>query len=118
MSTKKLSEGKFQAQVIDYLKKHHVFYVKYWAGGRFTKEGVPDILACIDGEFHGIELKSDGTDYNETKLQALNMHQLNANNGHGYVLRPTKLVDPKHPEFNYYCDTFEHWKQRWFDDQV
>lgn len=54
------SENQFQTQDIDYLKSQHVWFVKYWAGGRFTKEGIPDILACINGEFHGIELKSDG----------------------------------------------------------
>lgn len=100
--------------VIDYLKAKNVWYVKYWAGGRFTKEGIPDILALIHGEFHGIELKNDGTAYNETTLQAMNLSRINLQGGHGYVLRPTKMMAPKHPNFDYYCMTFEEWKERWF----
>lgn len=110
-----LSEGQFQVQVIEYLKAHNVWYVKYWSGGRFTKEGIPDILACIRGQLHGIELKSDGTSYNETTLQAVNLGKINRSGGEGYVLRPSKIIAPKHPEFDYYCTTFEAWKERWFE---
>lgn len=115
--TVKQTEGQFQKQVIKFLKDHHVWYVKYWGGSQFTKEGTPDILACINGEFHGIELKSDGTSYNETVLQARNLALINANGGAGYVLRPTKEPEPKHKEFDYYCLNFEEWKRRWFKDE-
>lgn len=112
------SEGEFQKEVIKFLSQHddEVWFVKYWAGGRYTKEGIPDILACINGDFHGIELKSDGKGYNETKLQALNLQHLNQTGGHGYVLRPTAKPGIKHPEFDYYCTTFKEWEERWFDD--
>lgn len=113
----KLSEGQFQKQVIKYLKDHDIWYVKYWGGAQFTKEGVPDILACINGEFHGIELKSDGTSYNETMLQARSLALINANDGSGYVLRPTKKPAPKHAQFDYYCMTFNEWKAKWFKDE-
>lgn len=114
------SEGDFQREVINFLNEHpdEVWFVKYWAGGRFTKEGIPDILVCINGTFHGIELKSDGKAYNETKLQALNMDHINKIGGHGYVLRPTIKPAIKHSEFNYYCLTFEEWKERWFGDDT
>ncbi|MCH4165129.1 MAG: hypothetical protein LKF37_10185 [Lentilactobacillus diolivorans] len=115
VSRKPLTEGQFQAMVIKYLKSKGVWFVKYWVGSPFTQEGVPDILACIHGEFHGIELKSDGTSYNETKLQAMNLSRINIQGGHGYVLRPTKKPVPKHSEFDYYCDTFTDWKKRWFE---
>lgn len=88
-----------------------------WGGSQFTKEGTPDILACINGKFHGIELKSDGTSYNETVLQARNLALINANGGAGYVLRPTKEPLPKHKQFDYYCLNFEEWKRRWFKDE-
>ncbi|WDQ20888.1 hypothetical protein [Lactiplantibacillus plantarum] len=122
--TVKLSEGQFQKQVIAYLKSQGVWYVKYWGGAQFTKEGVPDILACINGEFHGIELKSDGTSYNETVLQALSLTRINRNEGQGYVLRPTKMPKPRYPDathpadkFDYYCMTFNEWKRKWFKDE-
>jgi len=111
-----LSEGQFQTKVIAYLKAHDIWYVKYWGGSKFTKEGVPDILACINGEFHGIELKSDGTSYNETVLQARSLALINANHGSGYVLRPTKKPEPKYKQFDYYCMTFSEWKAKWFND--
>lgn len=112
----KLSEGQFQKQVIKYLKDNDVYQVKYWGGGPYTKTGVPDILACIHGEYHGIELKSDGTSYNESVLQAKNLSDINASGGSGYVLRPTKIPNPKHPEFDYYCLNFEQWKERYFNE--
>jgi hypothetical protein len=108
-------ESVFQKKVLQFLKDDPNSYaIKYWAGSKFTKEGVPDILACINGEFHGIELKSDGTSYNETMLQAMNLDHINRAGGVGYVLRPTKVPDIKHKEFNYFCVNFEQWKQRWF----
>lgn len=110
------SEGQFQNEVIAYLKSKGVWYVKYWAGGRYTKEGIPDIIALINGTLHGIELKNDGKSYNETTLQAMNLDHINSQGGFGYVLRPSLMMAPKHPEFKYYCDTFSHWKWRWFDD--
>jgi len=107
-----MKESKFQQQVIQFLKDNKVWYVKYWAGSKFTSEGVPDLLVCIDGTFHGIELKND--DYYESKLQAYNMGLINSNDGEGYILRPTKIKKNKYPEFNYYQLTFEEWKARWF----
>lgn len=84
-----------------------------WGGSKFTREGVPDILACIDGVFHGIELKTDiGV---ESKLQAYNLDHINKSNGIGYVLRPTKAKKPKYPEFNYEEITFKEWKERYFE---
>ncbi|MCI2960310.1 hypothetical protein [Pediococcus pentosaceus] len=114
----KVSEGQFQKKVIKFLKDHDIWYVKYWGGAQFTKEGVPDILACINGEFHGIELKSDGTSYNETKLQGMNLDRINHSGGAGYVLRPTKVPPIKHKEFDYFCINFEQWKARWFKDDT
>lgn len=111
-----MKESQFQKEVIDYLKSKNIWYVKYWGGSRFTKEGVPDILACINGEFHGIELKSDGTSYNETMLQAKNLDLINKNGGSGYVLRPTKVPEIKHKNFDYFCINFSQWKRMWFDE--
>lgn len=116
MTGKILSEGQFQQMVLNYLKEHHVWYVKYWSGGRYTKEGIPDILALINGRLHGIELKNDGKAYNETTLQAMNLDHINHGGGEGYVLRPSKYFAPKQAGFNYYCTTFSEWKEKWFDD--
>lgn len=107
-----MKESVFQKQVIDFLKSEGAYVIKYWAGSAFTKEGVPDILACINGYFHGIELKTDiGI---ESKLQAYNMDGIINSGGQSYVLRPTKLKGQKYPEYKYKEYTFEQWKVIFF----
>ena len=69
-----MRESQFQKKVIAFLKERKVWHVKYWAGSQYTKEGVHDILACIDGVFHGIELKTDIGQ--ASKLQLYNIQQL------------------------------------------
>lgn len=92
-----MRESAFQKQVIKFLKEKDVWHVKYWAGSQYTKEGIPDILACIDGVFHGIELKTDvGV---PSKLQLYNIRKINDSGGKAYILRPKD---------------FESWKERWF----
>lgn len=104
-----MKESDFQKKVITYLKQNDIWFIKYWGGGVFTKEGVPDILACIDGILHGIELKTDvGI---ESKLQAYHLNAINHNRGEGYILRPTKTKGIKYPEFNYHEMAFDDWKE-------
>ncbi|MGG2053079.1 VRR-NUC domain-containing protein [Lysinibacillus pakistanensis] len=93
-----MRENQFQQKVIKFLKEQpNAWFIKYWAGSQYTKEGIPDILACIDGVFHGIELKTDvGT---PSKLQLYNIRKINDAGGEAYILRPKD---------------FEAWKERWF----
>ena len=92
-----MRENVFQKKVIEFLKEKNVYYVKYWAGSQYTRSGVPDILTCIDGTFHGIELKTDVGE--PTKLQLYNIAQIKDSGGQAYILRPKD---------------FETWKARWF----
>jgi len=92
-----MKESQFQKKVIQFLKEKDVWHVKYWAGAQYTKEGVPDILACINGKFHGIELKTDVG--KPTKLQLYNIRKIKESGGEAYILRPKD---------------FESWKARWF----
>lgn len=107
---RKMKESDFQKQVIEYLTSIDAYVIKYWGGGVFTKEGVPDLLVCINGQFHGIELKTDvGT---ESKIQAYHMNQINRSGGHSYVLRPTKYKKLKYTdEFEYFQLEFKEWKE-------
>lgn len=90
---KPISEGKFQKQVIDFLDEHDYWHVKYWAGGKYTKSGIPDILACIEGEFWGIELKKESGVPSE--LQKYNLRKIKSNGGNAIVLRPSNFEDWK-----------------------
>lgn len=92
-----MKESQFQKKVIAFLKEHDVWHIKYWAGSQYTKEGVPDILACINGIFHGIELKTDVG--KPSKLQLYNIRKIKDSGGQAYILRPKD---------------FEAWKERWF----
>lgn len=92
-----MKESSFQNKVIQFLKDNGAWYVKYWSGSKFTKEGIPDILACIDGTFHGIELKNETG--KPSKLQLYNIQKIKESGGEAYVLRP---------------QNYEEWKERWF----
>lgn len=92
-----MKESAFQKKVIQFLKSKDVWHVKYWAGAQYTKQGVPDILACINGTFHGIELKTDIGQ--PSKLQLYNIKKIRESGGEAYILRPKD---------------FESWKERWF----
>ncbi|MEK4174715.1 VRR-NUC domain-containing protein [Aeribacillus sp. FSL K6-1305] len=93
-----MRENAFQKKVTDFLKTQNVWFLKYWAGAYYTKQGVPDILACINGKFHGIELKTDTG--NPTKLQLYNIRKIKEAGGEAYILRPKD---------------FETWKAKWFN---
>ena len=61
------------------------WYTKVWGGG-YQKSGIPDFLACIDGIFVAIEVKSSTG--KPTELQKLNIMRINNSNGVGVVLYP------------------------------
>ena len=50
-------EGKVKRKVVEVLKKHEVWYF-FPANNGFGKSGIPDIIAIVNGEFIGIEVKS------------------------------------------------------------
>jgi len=52
------TETLFSHRVEKELKKRDIWYMKVW-GNMYQKSGVPDILACINGKFVGIELKTN-----------------------------------------------------------
>ena len=60
--------------------------VKYWAGSPYTKSGVPDILACINGEFYGIEDKD--VKGKPTLLQLRTLQRIRVSGGIGILLYP------------------------------
>jgi len=50
-------EGKVKAKVVKLLKAANVWYF-FPANNGFGKSGIPDIIAIVNGEFIGIEVKS------------------------------------------------------------
>lgn len=85
------SESGFQKVVLQWFKKNKIYAVKYNASG-ISQVGVPDILACIDGYFVGIELKKETGVVSE--IQKYTIRQINKT-GLAIVLRPSKFEDFK-----------------------
>lgn len=51
------AEKQFENKIKRYLDAQGCWYVKYFAN-KMTRSGVPDILACVNGYFIGIEVKA------------------------------------------------------------
>lgn len=84
-------ESNFQRKVLNWLKQNGVYAIKYNASG-ISQVGVPDILACIDKYFVGIELKKEKGIISE--IQKYTIRQINKT-GLAIVLRPSKFEDFK-----------------------
>ena len=82
-----MKETPFKEKVEKWLDSQDTWFIKYWAGPKgFTKEGIPDILACINGKFYGMELKGDGG--KPTLLQIINLRKIREAGGIGVLLYP------------------------------
>jgi len=93
MSKVKVSEANFTKQVKQFLDKLPLtWYYKVFGGG-MQKAGIPDIIACINGHFVGLELKSDiGVG---SALQKRNVRLINESNGIAMIVYPNQFEDLK-----------------------
>lgn len=87
-----MSEKIFQSKVISWLEKQNAYAVKFNASG-ISKNGVPDVLVCLNGYFLGLELKTDKGF--ASALQKYNINQINMMGGISIVLRPSMWEDFK-----------------------
>lgn len=78
-------EKNFENKIKQYLKDHNCYFVKYFAN-RMTKVGIPDILACVNGHFVGIEVKSSTGKPSE--LQIYNVKTINECGGFAVIVAP------------------------------
>ena len=90
------SEKKFETKIKTWLKNHNCYYVKFFANA-YTRRGVPDILASVNGWFVGIEVKADSG--RPSELQLDNIQLIRDSGGYAWVVYPsgfeqlqTKLV--------------------------
>ena len=89
MAAEKIYENKIKR----YLKESGCYCVKYH-GNKFSTSGTPDILACVNGYFLGIEVKADSGKPSE--LQLVKIADIRKAGGFGFVAYPTgwkKLKD-------------------------
>lgn len=79
-------EKTFENKVKEFLKEQGCWFIKYWGGGQFTKEGIPDILCCCNGYFLGIEIKAPKG--KPSPLQIHNLKKIDEAGGFGILLYP------------------------------
>lgn len=80
------AEKNFENKVKKYLESKNAWFIKYWAGSEFTRSGIPDILACIDGRFYGIEIKAKTG--KPSMLQLVVLRKIREAKGIGILLYP------------------------------
>ena len=85
-----MEEKNLENRIKSFLKKEECWCLKYWAGGGFTKSGIPDLLICCNGYFIGAELKaSNGT---PSALQIKELTKIQKASGIGILVYPEDEV--------------------------
>jgi len=79
-----MKEQDIQRKIIKYLEANGAYVVKVVSA---TKSGIPDILACIKGEFIAIEVKTPKTINNVSKLQKYNLAAIEVAGGKAIVAK-------------------------------
>ena len=81
-------EAKVKAKIHKALKAAGAYAVNY-IGGQFANNGTPDILACLEGRFIGIEAKAGRG--KPTDLQISNLRKIHNAGGVALVINETNL---------------------------
>ena len=78
-------EKNYENKIKKFLKEKNIWFVKYFANA-FTKSGIPDILACVNGKFVAIEVKAENGKPSE--LQLYHKKKIEESGGKAYILYP------------------------------
>ena len=87
-----MKEKTFENQLKQFLKDNGAWFVKTWSNG-IQRKGIPDIIACVNGYFVGIELKAENGKPSE--LQKWNIDKIRESGGIAIVLYPDQFDDFK-----------------------
>lgn len=79
------NEKAFENKIKAFLKSKGAYFVKTH-GDRFSRVGVPDILACVNGHFVAIEVKS--TTGKPSELQLYHLDEIQKAGGYSFLLYP------------------------------
>lgn len=80
-----MREKDFENKVKDHLRNKGAWFVKTWSNG-IQREGIPDILACVNGYFVGIEVKAEKG--HPSALQLWHIRKIREAGGIAFVLYP------------------------------
>jgi len=86
-------ESKVKAKIHALLKARGAYHVNY-IGGISANNGTPDILACLQGRFIGIEAKAGKN--KPTDLQTLNLKRIDDAGGLALVINEENLPMLEH----------------------
>ena len=78
-------EKAFENKVKDYLKSIGAYFIKTH-GDRFSKVGVPDIIACVNGHFVAVEVKAETGKASELQLE--HPDEIRKSGGYSFLLYP------------------------------
>lgn len=81
-------ESKVKARIVKLLDATHAWHVNY-IGGQYANNGTPDILACLDGRFIGIEAKAGRG--KPTALQLRSLALIDAAGGLALIINENNL---------------------------
>jgi Holliday junction resolvase len=73
-----VNEQKIQKKIVNFLEAEGHYVVKVVQA---SKAGVPDILACVNGQFLAIEVKTPETKANVSALQEHNLAKITRSGG-------------------------------------
>ena len=83
-------EAKVKKKVVNVLKEHGAYYF-FPATGGYGRSGVPDIVACFNSIFIGIECKSGSN--KPTALQEAELRKISAVGVHTLVVNEDNIID-------------------------
>ena len=95
-----MREKPFELKLRKYLESRGHWVVKYFANG-YTKSGIPDLFACVNGRFVAIEVKGDNG--NVSPLQVYTIGKIKDSGGIAMVVYPH--------DFETFCKSIEEIEQ-------
>ncbi|MDU1348298.1 VRR-NUC domain-containing protein [uncultured Clostridium sp.] len=83
------AEKTFENEIKKFLNSiPNTWFYKNWSGP-YSKAGIPDIIACVNGQFVAIEVKASNGRASE--LQKRNIRLIRESGGLGYILYPRQF---------------------------
>lgn len=83
-------EEHVKSDVKELFHKHDVWFFMP-IGGAFATIGIPDFIACVDGQLWGIETKFGSN--KPTALQSRQLEQIRQAGGRAFVITETNLAE-------------------------
>ena len=76
-----INEKSLEKKIKKHLGSHGHYFFKVH-GSLFQRVGIPDIIACINGKFVGIEVKNPNGKGNASKVQEFNLDLIQKSGGY------------------------------------